>query len=92
MDLKTRSAVIGKDMNRMELPVHPRASSKPRPVVRSPDRKAEREAAMDGIINSAMNALARDEAETAERSVENIQRHLLEEVAGKPLAEIRHDG
>ena len=47
---------------------------------------------MDAIIDRAMNALARDEAETAERSVENVQRHLLEQVAGKPLAEIRHDG
>ena len=88
MDQKTRSAVLNKDLNRMELPVHPRASSKPRPTIHAPVKKDP----VDDIINKAMAALARDEAETAERSVENIQRHLLEEVAGKPLAEIRHDG
>jgi hypothetical protein len=88
MDLKTRSAIIGKDMNRMELPVHPRASSKPRATPRvAPDR----EDPVDAIIDRAMAALARDEEEIADRSVENLQRHLLEQVAGKPIAEIRHD-
>lgn len=85
MDQKTRSAIIGKDMNRAELPIHPRASQKPRPVVRSPDKKDP----VDQLIDRAMSSLARTEAEIAEHSVENIQRHLLEQVAGKPIAEIR---
>ena len=88
MDQKTRSAILNKDMNRMELPVHPRASSKPRPVVHAPVKKDP----VDDIINKAMAALARDEAETAERSVANVNEFLLTQVAGVPSSEIRHDG
>ena len=88
MDQKTRSAVLNKDMNRAELPVHPRASQKPRPTIHAPVKKDP----VDELIDRAMNALARDEAETAERTIENVNEFLLTQVAGVPISEIRHDG
>ena len=83
MDKRTRDAVIGVDMNRMELPAHPGASAIPRAKPMEPKIEAEREAAMDAVINRAMAKVAEQEAEAKVEDADAIRQRLFDQVAGK---------
>ena len=84
MDLKTREAVIGQDMNRMgpphRLPTHPGASLKPRPTVREAEPAPD---AIDALVNKVMSDMAAEKAAESVSDRAAVEKMLLDQVSGR---------
>ena len=70
-------------MNRMGMPdlkSHPRASLKPRGVVREAPEATD---PVDAMVNQIMGKMAREQEELDSRKSENLNEFLLDQVAGR---------
>ena len=84
MDLKTREAVIGQDMNRMgpphRLPTNQGASSKPRGVVREAPEAPD---PVQAVVDKVMSDMAAEKAAEAGSDRAAVEKMLLDQVAGR---------